>query len=228
VAAATTSSEPTAAAPPAPPLPSAGVYVYATTGHEGVDALSGSSHTYPEETTVTLTIGDDGCVHTRWDALRQRWNDETVCRRGRRWMLKEKTVFHSFFRQSERRHFVCDADSVALPARLIPDTTFNAACTSGGGSQSGRSTEAITGTVIGDEQLAIDGRMVDVIHIRYEMEIAGESSGHNQLDRWIWRDSPPLVVLETSRQTTTSETVIGDVHYDEDYELSVLSLEPRR
>ena len=40
-------------------LPEPGVYVYATTGSAKVDALNGAAHTYPAETTITVTL--EGC-----------------------------------------------------------------------------------------------------------------------------------------------------------------------
>ncbi|HEX7096593.1 MAG TPA: hypothetical protein VF183_11965, partial [Acidimicrobiales bacterium] len=48
-----------------------GVYVYRTSGSERVDALGGSTHDYPEQTTITVTH-DEPCARLRWDALSQR------------------------------------------------------------------------------------------------------------------------------------------------------------
>src|SRR5215211_664686 len=59
-------------------LPAPGVYRYATTGSERVDALGGATHTYPPITTITVT--EAGCgVQTRWDALQERWNLRQLC-----------------------------------------------------------------------------------------------------------------------------------------------------
>ena len=53
-------------------VPAAGVYIYDTKGSEHVSALGGASHTYPSQTTVTVTKTPCG-AELRWDALKERW-----------------------------------------------------------------------------------------------------------------------------------------------------------
>jgi hypothetical protein len=60
--------ETTHPAAPSRRLPSPGVYVYATTGSESVDALAGTDHDYPAETTITVLRAGCGVV-LRWVAL---------------------------------------------------------------------------------------------------------------------------------------------------------------
>ena len=208
---------------PAAPI---GVYVYNTTGQEGVDALGGSEHPYPAATTITMSDLGNGCRSTRWDALEQRWSDAQLCPGPDGWTLSAKTVYHAFFHQSDERVYSCQPGSVHLPADLTPDLTFSAYCTSGGTSASGASTEEIHGRVIGDEAITVDGQPVDTVHVQYQITIGGETGGQTNIDRWYARDVPLLLVKEVSDSATTSEEVIGTVHYDERYELVLQSLEP--
>ena len=218
----TTSGAPTTTEPAAP----IGVFVYNTTGQEGVDALGGTEHDYPAATTITMSDLGNGCWSIRWDALEQRWSDTQVCRGPDGWTLSAKTVFHAFFQQSDERVYTCQPGSVELPADLTPDVTFSASCTSGGTSASGASTEEIQGRVIGDEAIVVDGQSVNTVHVQYQLTIGGETGGQTNVDRWYAREVPLLLVKEVSDSATTSEEVIGTVHYDERYELVLQSLEP--
>ena len=221
------STRPTSSAPVERSDPTPGVYVYDTTGRESVDALGGSAHEYPAETTITLRQqGGEGCVRARWEALRQRWDEELRCPHPDGWSLDAKTVYHSFFRQSEKRSFDCEPDEVYLPADPAPELALSARCTSAGGAKSGRSTEGWRGRTVGMETLKIDGRTVDTFHVRYQVAIGGESTGRADIDRWYSLEAPTLLVRELRTGRTTSETVIGAVHYEERYELLLRSLEP--
>ena len=223
VAGPTTSAAPTTTTQPAAPI---GVYVYNTTGQEGVDALGGSAHDYPAATTITMSDLGNGCRSIRWDVLEQRWSDTQVCPGPDGWTLSAKTVYHEFFHQSDERAYSCEPGSVQLPADPTPDVTFSASCTSGGTSASGASTEDIQGRVIGDEAIVVGGQSVDTVHVQYQLAIGGETGGHTTVDSWYARDVPLLLVKEVSDSATTSEEVIGTVHYDERYELVLQSLEP--
>ena len=89
-------------------LPEPGVYVYRSAGSESVDALGGSNHDYPRETTMTVTVDDAGCVTTRWDALRQRWDAHSVCPADDgAWRPRDIRLHHSFFRRGETREYAC-------------------------------------------------------------------------------------------------------------------------
>ena len=230
----TSVSAPTSAAGPttslAPPTtqPAApiGVYVYNTTGQEGVDALGGSEHDYPVATSISMSDLGNGCRSIRWDALEQRWSDTQVCPGPDGWTVTAKTVFHSFFHQDDERMYTCQPGSVELPADLTANVTFSASCTSGGTSASGASTEDIQGRVIGDEEIVVNGQSVDTVHVQYQIAIGGETGGQTSIDRWYARDVPMLLVKEVSDSATTSEEVVGTVHYTERYELVLQSLEP--
>jgi hypothetical protein len=204
-----------------------GVYLYATTGDERVDALGGDEHRYPSATTITVTARGDSCVTTRWDALEQRWEDAHYCPQGGGgWALSALTTYHSFFHQSDEREFTCAPGSMQLPAEPSAGATFTASCTSPGTSESGASTEDITATVIGFEQVEVGGQQVDTVHIRYVTTIGGESTGQDTSDQWYAVETPLLLVREERAGQTASQTPVGAVRYEEQYTLMLQNVEP--
>lgn len=203
-----------------------GVYVYTTTGDEGVDALGGDEHPYPATTTMTVTNSGEGCVMIRWDALEQRWDQAQYCWQADGWHLTARTTFHSFFQQSDERGFTCTPQSLQLPADPAAGATFTASCDSPGTGQSGASGEDITGTVVGFEQLQVGDEMVDTVHVKYDTAITGQSAGDDTVERWYARDAPMLLVREVRSGVTNSETAVGTVRYDEQYELMLQDLAP--
>lgn len=219
-------SLPTTAAE-SPALPSPGVYVYETTGSEKVNALGGKTHHYPEETAATVTIDDD-CVKTRWDALKQRWDENLLCPGDGGWHLDELITFHSFFRQDERREYSCEPGTMHVPFDADPGSTFTGYCESPGSGHSGTSTEEVTAEVIGVVTSEVDGEAVDVVNIRYEITIGGESEGAATVDRWFALEPAPLLVREVRDGYTDSDTAIGNVRYEERYEVWLKSMEPMR
>lgn len=206
-----------------------GVYVYATEGSEGVDALSGSEHDYPDETAVTVAVDAGGCVHTRWDALDQRFDEHVSCPTGDggAWARRGTSIHHSFFRQAETRSYTCERGALDLPAEPEPGATFTARCASEGSGHSGESHEDIAGTVVGLEDVRVDGEDRPALHVRYVTTVTGETSGTATLDRWLSLDRVPLVLREVEDETTRSDTVIGTVEYHESYELTLARWEPR-
>ncbi|MFQ5558043.1 MAG: hypothetical protein ACE5GB_11120, partial [Acidimicrobiales bacterium] len=104
---------------PAPgDLPPSGVYVYRTTGGEEVDALGGTRHDYPAETTITVRSGGCGAVH-RWHALEERFEEWEVCRRDGTLVMPWFTAFHQFFGTDDRQEFTCDPVVVLVAAEPI-------------------------------------------------------------------------------------------------------------
>lgn len=224
--AATSSPSSTSPSTSAPAKLPVGVYVYDTVGDEGVDALGGSDHVYPATTTVTVTRNPDGCVTVRWDALEQRWDESTHCPHRDGWTWRSRTVYHSFFQQHDERAFECTPGSLHLPADLTSTQPFVASCASAGTSESGASTEEITGRVVGFEQVGVGGRPIETVHVHYEVAIGGESTGSASIDRWYAVEPALLMVREVRAGGTSTETPIGTVHYEESYELTLQRLEP--
>jgi hypothetical protein len=116
--------------PPAPPLalPEPGVYRYATAGNESIDALGGTEHVYPAETTITVT--DDGCgVRLRWDLLAERYEEWHVCLvDGRLTLAPDGVQFHEFYGQTRTDIAACRHAVVLAPAPT-PGTPTARDCT---------------------------------------------------------------------------------------------------
>jgi hypothetical protein len=111
-----------------PVLPVPGVYRYTTSGKEGIDALGGTEHVYPAETTITVT--EDGCgVRLRWDLLAERYEEWHVCIVDARVTLAPDGVqFHEFYGQSRTDIAVCRHAVVLAPAPA-PGTQTARDCT---------------------------------------------------------------------------------------------------
>jgi hypothetical protein len=111
-------------------LPVAGVYRYATEGGEEVDALGGTRHDYPLETTITVTPTDCG-VRFRWDALEERYEVWELCGTGGALSIVEYTSFHRFFGQPDRQHYACAVAGEVLPATIAPARSQRASARAG-------------------------------------------------------------------------------------------------
>ncbi len=203
-------------------LPEPGVYVYATTGSAEVDALNGATHTYPAETTLTVTL--EGCgARVRWVGVRERWEERLVCPTDDGLALREVRTFREFFGQGDERTYTCDEGAMELPAAL--DTSFSATCPTGGTSQSGSTTIDFEGTVRGIEPVAVGGEEHEAVHVSIVGRFTGATEGEQVTERWLLPGG--LLAREERRQRTTSDSVVGSVTYQETYALELTSTEPR-
>jgi hypothetical protein len=192
------------------------VYAYAMAGHEEIDALAGARHDYPDET--YLTIRDGGCGELwRWQAIEERWSSWEVCD------PQQVTVagFDSFthwFGVDDLEQYRCDPVASYLPPS--PDTTtWTFTCGTDDISQE------TTAEVVGVETLDVGGVAVDTLHVHYTDTLSGSSSGGGETDRW-FRLSDPLVIKEIGATSSASTSLIGTVHYTEEYEIALTSLQP--
>lgn len=197
-----------------------GVYVYATTGSENVDALSGARHPYPAQTTITVT--QEGCgLRTIWRPLEQRTDDGITCVRGDRLLVDRFTTLHEFFQKKDRRDFRCAAGTLLMPSPPTPGATWTMHC------KTEDTTSVSRGEVVGPEDLDVGGRSVRTIHVRLVSTLRGGSNGTRSADAWLL-PSNGLMVRTIARARISARSVLGNVHYAEDYELNLVSLDPRR
>ena len=62
---------------------------------------------------------------------------------------------------------------------------------------------------------------------RVEQDTGGDTTATTTTDTWLdVRDA--LVLRETVTSTSTTASPIGDVHYSEQYDITLTSLEPQR
>lgn len=202
----------------ASPVPE-GVYVYRTEGLEKTDALTGVTHRYPRHSTITVT-GDPCGVRMRWDVLEGRSTTWTYCLTAEGWEIASQAERHTFFGRTERTTYAC-TETPVRPAGDRPGTSFPVSCATGSSEERG------AGHVVGRETVQVAGRPVETVHLRKRTSFSGEIRGRATHDVWLARTSGVPVRLVMVSQTT-NDSPVGDVHYDEDVSLRLVSLAPRR
>lgn len=201
-------------------LPEPGVYTYATSGVESIDALGGRRHEYPDASTITVT--HRGCgASLRWRPLRERWDDTTLCPSPRGMELRRERNHHEFFNIADDRDFVCEAGSLYFPAPAEPGDTWTATCSTG------EIRVVRTGTIVGTRQVDVGGTPVSVLEFEVDDAISGASNGTTQRTVSVVPETGLVVELDLTTDVQ-NDSPIGDVRYQESYQLRLTSLEPRR
>ena len=198
-------------------LPEPGVYVYRATGGESVAALIGSEHTYPAKLTVTVLHAGCGFV-LRWEFLRGRSTEREYCPAAGGLELRRQTEIHTFFGREETTDYRCEPGSLARPAA---GTSFGWSCSTG------TTTEVAEGKVVGAETLTVAGVAVETVRLRAETRLTGVTRGTGGVEVWL-ENATGLPVRQITWNDNVTKSAIGDVRYQERYELELTSLEPRR
>jgi hypothetical protein len=221
-ASSTVAAAATTAASTALTLPAPGVYRYATTGSEHVDALGGTTHSYPATTTVTVT--PSGCgVQVRWDALQERWNTRELCLGDGGIVSGAYTDFHRFYGQDDRTDWTCSPPYVLVPNTAVAGAAWSGTCADGHGTS-----ESTSLSVVALESVTVGEVAVPAVHVqRVEDDVATDGTAHSTTDQWFDARSG-LVLREVATSSSTTSTFVGDVHYAEQYELKISSLDPQR
>jgi hypothetical protein len=198
----------------------AGVYVYATQGYERTDALTGVTHRYPRRSTITVAAATCGVTLT-WRVLEGRSTRWTYCATDEGWELSSQEERHTFFGRTETTTYACEATPI-LPRQPVEGASWAVSeCAAGD------TTETGVMRVVGLPRLRVGDERVATVHVRKLTELSGSSRGTSRHDLWFdGRTALPVRLALVSR--TASESPIGDVRYDEDVTLTLLSLEPRR
>ena len=176
-------------------------------GFEEVDAFGGARHDYPERTAILLRRTDFGVVLT-WRPLEERMTSWELCRSKRGWLLRGFSELHTFFGRRDQRTYRCRSGS------LLVDATCSV----------GDTTETAEGTTVGTETLTVGERQVETLHLDVRTRLDGETRGTGTRELWLRSDGLPVRWILTNESATPS--VVGDVHYRERLELTLLSLAP--
>lgn len=196
-----------------------GVYVYATSGYEKTDALTGATHHYPPRSTITVTKDPCG-VRMRWDVLRGRSTTWTFCIDSDGWVMTTQDERHTFFGVTEPTTYRC-SDVPFRPPGDEPGRPVRVDCATSS------ATEHEKQWVVGRELVRVAGKLVPSVHIRQTSSLTGGIGGASVYDMWLDRRSGvPVRLVMTSH--TTNASPIGKVHYDEEVTLRLTSLRPRR
>ena len=194
-----------------------GVYQYATSGFDRVDALTGARHDYP--TITTITVVPYGCgVRLRWDVAVERWDSWDWCLDGDVLRQTGWVGYHEFFGTAGQNDYTCDGDPRPLDAPA--GTTWAMTCR-----MADRTTTDFTGTVIERTTLTVAGTEIPVLHLRYDVDVVGESTGHQSVEGW-YRTTDGLPVREHLTIATKQDTVVGTTNFDETYTIDLLTPTP--
>jgi hypothetical protein len=197
-------------------LPEPGVYTYTTSGRDSVDALGGAHHDYPATTTITVTRSGCGVVQ-RWDVLVERWEEWHRCADGDAVREPARTTYDQFFGQGQTDSYTCTGD--ARPADAATGTTWVASCVQGD------DVEIRHGEVVGTESLTVGETAVDTLHVKVTITVDDYPDDTRIVETW-YRTGTDLVVAQRALASTTNPSPIGDVHYEESYEIHLDSLAP--
>lgn len=191
--------------------PAPGVYVYATRGAEVSHVLGTRRHAYPARTTATVSVTPRGCVRTRWDALASRWDARLVCRQGDLPRLVSLSEAHRFAGHADRRTYRCTRDSTPQRSRCAIAGTTTA--------------DAVV--ALGPRTLPLDGRRVRALLLRTTTRVRGDTVGAGTTLTWVLPRTG-LVVKRTIANANVTDTVVGDVRYEERATLALTSARPLR
>lgn len=196
-----------------------GVYVYDTRGTEALDALGGAEHVYPATTTITLTRAGCGS-RLRWASLEARSTTWRLCSGASGLELRIADEVHRFFGRTDRTTYLCRA-SVLLPARVVVGEARAFSCRSGSGRERG------TARIVGRETISVGGSRIDTVRVSTVARVSGDDSGTEEVDWWLASELavPVRMVL---RSRTSRKVFVGRVHYSEDVELRLASLDALR
>ena len=77
------------------------------------------------------------------------------------------------------------------------------------------------------ETLTVAGAAVETVHLRAETLLDGVTRGTGGVELWLER-STGLPIRQVTWNDNVTDAAIGEVRYQERYELELTSLEPRR
>ncbi|MGD9700948.1 MAG: hypothetical protein AB7Q42_03245 [Acidimicrobiia bacterium] len=196
-------------------LPAPGVYVYATSGGDSIDAVGGVQHDYPATTTITVTPADCGVLQ-RWDVVAERWEEWRRCAVEGGVAEPGRATYDEFFDIGQTDRYECTGD--ARPLDAAPGTTWVRTC------RQGDEDDVHTGTVVGVEQVDVGGTPVPALHVRTTIDNGVESD--RQITESWYQLGSDLLLARSASNRTTNETAFGVVHYVEEYEIRLTALDP--
>jgi hypothetical protein len=204
----------------APQRPTPGVYIYETVGDETIDALGGSTHTYPEQTTMSITLTDCG-YQVRWDVFKERFDELDLCAVPEGETVAATRQYREFFGFANDRIYECDATAIVRPDPPVFGETRATPCTSP------TSDAEIRVTVIGIEPMQVGGETVEAMHVLLETTLMGDVRGSSRLNYWI-DPLTGLIFRRESTVTTDADSPLGVTHYEENYTVQLASRAPQQ
>ncbi len=208
------------AAPPGSLTPPAeGVYPQATEGYEYTDALGGSRHDYPRETSITLRRGGCGIVE-RWQPLQERYDESEMCSQGETVSIFVYKKYNEFFQRSQLLVYNCPGGAKVFHRGQPVGATWTWTCNS-----NDSQIDALV-TVVGFETVNVGGRPIEAVRMRYDSKITGSSRGTQVQERLLERSTGYVVSVKVDVKVRTNSP-FGEVGYEEHYVLQAKSMQPR-
>ncbi len=195
-----------------------GVYVYDSAGTESIDVLGGDSHSYPAETALTVTT--EGCgVRMTWKPLAGRSESWLVCPVNGGSFTPRTNSVHSFFRQTFDTAFVCNSDTWWTPPQGM--SSWTSSC----GNADRTSTR--TGRIVSIEPYVIEGETREAMHAEWLDTLSRGSDGTVTTEVWIDTETG-LMLRQHVTIHSRNDSVVGKVAFEEQLELRLRSLVPKR
>ena len=196
-----------------------GVYPHKSEGYEETDAVGGARHDYPAESSVVLRHTDCGLI-TRWQPLKERWDESSFCSVGPALEIRALTIYHEFFQKGQQDDYICPPGSIVFDRREPVGASWMWHCDN-------EHTSVDTQTrVVAIEPVVIEGRRIDAVRMRYESRLTGATEGAQLQERWIDPESGMVLRLR-SEVAAKTDSPFGRVNYEEKYLIEVKSLTPR-
>ncbi|MFQ5426828.1 MAG: hypothetical protein ACE5EV_07085, partial [Gaiellales bacterium] len=199
--------------------PRPGVYVYATQGGESIDFLLRTAHTYPDETPLTVVRQPCGFTE-RWSALTARTTERSFCVSPDGLALASYSERHRFVGQTDVREYVCEPPGLYLPAGAQIGQTWTLACSTP------ETTERWLATLVSIDSIVVEDEPQTVAEVRFDTTLSGQTNGTSAKRSWI-RVEDNLLVREVVENDNTTGSPLGDVRYQESYQVELGELEPR-
>lgn len=197
-----------------------GVYPHATEGYERTDAVGGSRHDYPAESSVVVRHTDCGLT-TRWQPLKERWDETSFCSVGSALEIRNYSMYHEFFQKGQQDDYRCPPGSIVFDRNEPVGAAWMWHC-----DNENASVDTQT-RVVAIEPVTIDGRKIDAVRMRYQSRLTGSTEGAQLQERWIDPESG-MVLRLTSEVSVKTDSPFGRVNYEEKYIIQIKTLTPRK
>lgn len=204
--------------PSHPGLPGTGVYLYTTTGHEGLD-LPGMNRTFPSPT--PMIVSGSSCQTVRWEPITEHVEEFEQCAgpHGGLWM-PSTTSLEQIAGQNTTTVMTCPQGTWLRPPSATAGETWSTTCHTGAMAIEAR------GRVIGSTTVTVDGAAVRAWHTRLTLVFSGNESGTTPADYWLATSDNLILRQHETAHIAQQAGPLGSVRYQEQMTADLRSLTP--
>ena len=168
-------------------LPAPGVYLYRTTGGEGL-SLMGVQRSFPS--TTSMIVAEGRCATVSWVPLTQHTESTTLCGGTDGALSVPRLVTDESIAGTTTTSTVrCPATAYLLPPAAHPGQRWGATCSL----TSPAEKVSMAGVASGPATVVVGGHRVAVEHTRFTLSFHGTAGGTNPTDFWIVPSSGLIV-----------------------------------